>query len=125
MSYTHPNYIKASNITLASILIGAVAIFFNHNKLISTHNIGAAIFMLIMLLLLAFLIRMGYAWMKYFLLVITLLGTLAVLKHVPDLINNTLAGIVEIIQTLLQIWIVILLFQVPKQTITDNRSESQ
>ena len=123
MSNIHPNYIKASNITLVSILIGLVNLFLIRDKLINTQAIGSVIFTFIVLLLLAFLIRHGYAWMKYVLLIFTLLGAFAIPIYISDLLNNTLLGILETTQTILQIWVVVILFKIPKIIIPDSQPD--
>ena len=75
---------------------------------------------------LGFLVRQGYDWVKYLLLVLTIIGLLGMLMIISSLVQNPIGGLISIIQTVLQGWSMILLFKIPKVTnekITDQRTE--
>lgn len=61
-----------------------------------------------------YLISKGTKSMKYVCLVILILGVLIFPFLLSNLINQPLIGLINIIQTILQIWSLILLFKIPK-----------
>lgn len=64
---------------------------------------------------LAFAIRHGFYWIKYLLLAIMLFGLIGIPFMIKNLGENFAMGIINIIQTVFQVWALILLFKIPKE----------
>lgn len=115
MPAVHPNYIKASNLTLVTLILGIINIFLGNTPLNNIQTIATLIFTIGFTIVLAYFIRQGYPWMKIVLLVLSITGTLIIipiwLRMVKD---EPIVFIINIIQTAIQIWVIILLFKIPK-----------
>ena len=61
-----------------------------------------------------YLVSKGTEWIKYVLLVILILGLLGFPIVIANLKNEPVVGIINIVQTILQIWALVLLFKIPK-----------
>jgi hypothetical protein len=84
MTSVHPNYIKASNLTLLYLPLGIIVGFFSSKiPLTSPKSIAVLLLMIIFGLGQAYLIRQGYSWIKFFLLFFLFT---AFLKSIPGLI---------------------------------------
>jgi hypothetical protein len=109
-----PNFKKASNLIFGTVGLGLINLFLLRDDLSYGKNLFVVVFIQIIIAGLGYLVRRGYRWIKYLLLVLTVLG----LTDVPSIINNlTQKPIIEIIniaQIIMQIWAVVLLFKVPK-----------
>ncbi len=114
----HSNFIKSSNLIFATVGLGIVNFFFSHILLNGT-NIVTAIFTLLFISGLGLLVRRGFAWVKYLLLVLTIVGLILIMFIPNDPTQNTIVIIVNIAQTVIQVWATVLLFRVPK--IIDNK----
>jgi membrane-bound ClpP family serine protease len=112
----HENFIKSSNLIFITAGLGLINFFFASDLLSNGFNITVAVFSIAFIIGIGFLVRQGYNWMKIFLLVITLLGLVGIPFTLKNLTEKPVVGIINIIQTILQIWAVVLLFKVPKQT---------
>ncbi len=112
----HENYIKSSNLIFITAGLGLINFFFASDLLSNGFNITVAVFTIAFIIGIGFLVRQGYNWVKIFLLVITLLGLIGIPFTLQNLTEKPVVGIINIIQTILQIWAVVLLFKVPKQT---------
>ncbi len=121
--HIHPNYIKSSNLIFVTVGLGLINFFFSSDLLNTGQNIAIAILTLIIIAGIGLLVRQGKAWVKYLLLVLTILGLIGI----PSIINNIalrpVVGFVNIAQTIMQIWAIVLLFMVPKNT--DNKTNDQ
>lgn len=114
MSNVHPNYIKSSNLILSIILIGCINFFLPGNSFSDGRSIATIIFIFTAIGILAYLVRQGLSWVKYLLLVLSIIGTIPSL--ILALSGNTIVGILNITQGILQIWAIVLLFKIPKST---------
>jgi len=110
----HPNFIKASNLMFVSAIFGIVNLFLIPNTFASAKNTTIAVTTLLILAIISYIVRLGKNWMKYLLLVLMILGLLG-MPFITILRSNLLLGLINIIQTVLQFWALILLFKVPKQ----------
>lgn len=61
-----------------------------------------------------YLVSKGTEWIKYILLIILILGLLGFPFIIASIKNEPVIGIINIVQTILQIWALILLFKIPK-----------
>lgn len=110
----HPYHTKAANLIYLS---GALAIA---NIIWTYESLTSAMAVFIVLITLSFIFGMGYLagkgtdWVKYVLLVILGLGLFALPIMLMTLRSNPVLGVINITQTALQIWAVIVLFKVPK-----------
>ncbi|MCQ6957946.1 hypothetical protein [Mucilaginibacter aquariorum] len=114
MATVHPNYIKSSNIIILSILVGLLNLAFSQTPLNTPQSIGAFLTTILFLAAIAFLVRKGLSWMKYVLLVLSIIGVAGLVMIIlkKPVFNGVL--VVNIVQTLLQLWALIILFTIPK-----------
>jgi uncharacterized membrane protein len=110
----HQNYIKSSNLAFISAALGIINIFLSPDVFNGPGNIMIGIFSILFVVVIGILIRQGYDWVKFVLLVLLLFGLLGIKIVIEALAENPLVGFINIIQTILQIWSVVLLFQIPK-----------
>jgi glucan phosphoethanolaminetransferase (alkaline phosphatase superfamily) len=126
MATVHPNYIKSSNIIILSILIDLLNLAFSQTPLNTPQFIGAFLMTILFLAAIAFLVRKGLSWMKYVLLVLSIIGIvgLAMIILKNPVFNGVL--VVNIVQTLLQLWALIILFTIPKSagTVAGKKNNS-
>ena len=109
----HPNYIKSSNLMFLSTAIALISYlllpdYFTSTKIIIGTSIG-----LLVCVGLAFLVRQGIDWVKYLLLVLFVLGCIGLPFILLRIIENPISGSISIVQTIIQLWAVVLLFKVP------------
>lgn len=115
----HSNFIKSSNLIFATVGMGIINFFFSGVTLSNGANIVTAIFTLLFICGVGIIVRQGYAWVKYLLLVLTTLGLILIAFIPGNPTQNSVVTVVNIAQTVLQVWATILLFRVPK--ITESR----
>lgn len=109
--YVHPDYKKAANIWYISVSLGLINFF-----IIDPRGIFSGILTLLILFGLGYSISKGYDWMKYLLLVIMIIGLLIILLTFSFYTSHPVVIIINILQTILQIWVLIILFRIPKVT---------
>ena len=112
----HSNFIKSSNLIFVTVGLGITNFFFSKETLSGGTNIAIAIITLSMILGLGILVRQGFNWIKYLLLVITILGLFGISTILIDFSQNPIVGIVNLVQTVLEIWATVILFLIPKTT---------
>lgn len=120
----HSNFIKSSNLIFATVGLGIINFFFPGDILSNGANIATAIFTLLFICGLAILVRQGYAWVKYLLLVLIILGIVAIALIPSNPTQNSVVTIVNIAQTVLQVWATVILFLIPK-TAENTLAEKQ
>lgn len=103
----NPNYSKAANIWYISVSLGLINIIF-----INSNGIFQGIFTLLLLFGLGYLISKEYDWMKYLLLGMFILGLLIMLFTFSFYESHPVVIIINIIQTILQVWVLVILFQI-------------
>ncbi|PRD57067.1 hypothetical protein [Sphingobacterium gobiense] len=113
----HENYIKASNLFLVSVGLGLINIFLAPEITAEGSTIAVSIFTLGFLLIIGLLIRKGFDWMKYVLLVFMIIGVLAIPLLLQNIMYQPVVGIINLIQTALQVVTLVILFKIP-----DNHS---
>ena len=112
----HRNYIKSSNLIFGTVGLGLINFFFSSDVLNTGQNIAIAILTLIIIAGIGFLVRQGKAWVKYLLLVFTILGLIGIPFIINNITQKPVVGLINIAQTIMQIWAMVLLFMVPKKT---------
>lgn len=110
----HQNFIKSSNLIFITAGLGLINFFFARDLLSNGLNITIAVFTIAFIIGIGFLVRQGYNWVKIFLLIITILGLIGIPVTLKNLTEKPVVGIINVVQTILQIWSVVLLFKVPK-----------
>lgn len=109
----HPNYIKSSNLFIIAASLGIINLFLHPFFLTST-EIAIGLFTIVFLIGVGMLIREGFTWMKYVCLVMFVLGGLLSIPTMIKTFTTTPAvGIINLIQTALQAWSLVLLFKIP------------
>ena len=110
----HPNYIKASNLIFGSAAIGLINLFFLSEILNDAKSIIAAIFSFLFVIGIGYLMRIGKDWIKYPFLIFLILGLIIMLFILPQLLINPITFVINIAQTIMQIFATYLLFKIPK-----------
>ena len=116
----HENFIKSSNLIYISAALGLVNSFLTKGDIVSTRLISSAILTLLFVGGLGYIVRQGYAWIKYLLLVLMIFGLIGIVGLIiTNLEKQPLITTVNIIQTILQTWATVLLFIIPRKTVED------
>ncbi len=111
----HPNYIKSSNLIFASAGLGIINFLILPNMQNSVLGIVTIIIVCSFIVGLGFLVRSGKEWVKYLLLALSIIGLVFGFPEMLNMIKiNIIAFIINIIQTVFQIWATVLLFKVHK-----------
>lgn len=114
--YLHPNHTKAANIMYLTGVLGIASMVWTYDS-----SQPAVLYIGIAVAIFAFIFGMGYLagkgteWVKYVLLATFLLGLIGFRTIYTNLLSDPVLGVLNIIQTILQVWTLILLFKVPKQ----------
>lgn len=112
----HPNFIKASNFMFGSVILGIFNLFLVPEIFTDGRAIVVATSTLLFLAFVSYATRLGKYWTKVLLLFLMIVGLLAMPTILSNLKSNTLLGISNLIQTVLQLSALIFLFQVPKKS---------
>ena len=116
----HENFIKSSNLIFISAALGLINLFLTKGELGSTKLIVSAILTLLFVGGLGYIVRQGFEWIKYLLLVLMIFGLIGIVGIIiMNLEKQPLTTTVNIIQTILQTWATVLLFIIPKKSVED------
>ncbi|WP_373748045.1 hypothetical protein [Kaistella sp.] len=110
----HKNHKKSADLIYLSGALGIVNLIWSYETLDDGMNIFIALVSLALLFGIGYLVSKGTEWVKYLLLVILSLGLLGFPFLIANLKNEPFVGIINIVQTVLQIWALVLLFKIPK-----------
>ncbi|GAA5088916.1 hypothetical protein GCM10023210_13070 [Chryseobacterium ginsengisoli] len=110
----HPNYKKSSEILYISVFLGIGNLIWKYDTLDSRLKIFISLIVLAFGFALAYYTSKGIEWFKYVLLVLFGFGLLSIPFIISDIKNDPVIGIINIIQTVLQVWALVLLFKIPK-----------
>ena len=119
----HPNYIKSSNLIFGTVGLGLINFFFARELLNTAQNIATAILTLVIIVGLGYLVRQGKDWVKYVLLVFMVFGLISIPFIINNIVQMPIVGLINIAQTIMQLWATVLLFKVPK--IVDDKTDSE
>lgn len=111
----HPNYIKSSNLVFLSVALGIINISLIQGIFVSPEELIVAIITLLLIAGLALVIRKGINWIKYLFLGMIVFGLFGIPFMIQNLGQNPTVGIINIIQTVFQVWALVLLFKIPKE----------
>lgn len=120
----HPNFIKSSNLIFGTVVLGIINMFFSSDILNNGKNIAVAVITLMLIAGLGLLVRQGKNWVKYLLLVLTVVGVIGIPIFINNIIEKPVVGIINFVQTIMQVWATVLLFKVPKRTTSDFINEN-
>ena len=110
----HPNHKKAANLIYLSAVLGIINAILSSETFNNSFDIIVAIITFGIIIGIGYLVSKGNDWIKYILLVFMIIGLFAIPIVIMNIINNPIIGIINIIQTALQIFAVVLLFKIPK-----------
>ena len=112
----HPNYIKSSYLIFSTVGLGLISLLFSSVLLNTGQNITISMLTLLNVTLISFLVSQGKVWVKYLLVVLAVVGLLGILSIINNFSSKPVIGIINIADVIIQIWAIILLFTVPKNT---------
>jgi hypothetical protein len=116
----HQNFIKSSNLIFGTVGLGLINFLFVSELLTNTQNIITAILTLMIIAGIGYLVRKGRNWIKFVLLVFMILGLIGVPFTINNIVQRPVVGLINIAQTIMQLWATVLLFKVPK--IVDDKT---
>ncbi len=114
----HTNFIKSSNLIFITFGLGLINLFMTRSELVTGTHKAIAITTMLFVLGLGYLVRQGFGWVKYLLLVLTILGLISIPVTIVSLGQRPIVGLINVAQTVLQVWAMIILFKIPKTTDT-------
>jgi hypothetical protein len=120
----HQNYIKSSNLIFGTVGLGLINLLFSTDFLNSKQNIVTVILTLLIIVGIGFLVRQGKDWVKYLLLVFTLGGLIGIPFIIKNITLRPIVGLINILQTIMQIGAMLLLFKVPTES-DDESNEAK
>jgi len=109
----HPNYKKSAELIYLSAALGIGNLICKYETLDGI-KICIALVSLAFVSGIGYLVSKGYDWIKFVLLVLLSLGLISIFFIIANLTNDLIVGIINIVQTVLQIWALVLLFKIPK-----------
>jgi hypothetical protein len=110
----HPNHKKAANVIYLSAGLGIINAILSPEAFYNSFSIIVASLTLGIIIGIGYLVSKGNDWIKYVLLVLMIIGLIGIPFLIMNIVNNPIVGVINIIQTALQIYAIILLFKVPK-----------
>ena len=116
----HKNYKKASNLIIATLLLDPLEFFFSKYLGMTKDEVVFEVLGLVFIALTAYACRRGLVWVKYILLILTLLGIGAIIMSVNAAAVSTAPLLITCIQVIVMAWALVLLFQIPATTDQDS-----
>lgn len=116
----HENFIKSSNLIFITFGLGLINLFMTTSELVTGTHKAIAITTMLFILGLGYLVRQGFGWVKYLPLVLTILGLISIPVTIMNLGQRPIVGLINVAQTVLQVWAMIILFKIPKTTDTKH-----
>lgn len=110
----HANHKNSAELMYISGALGIGNIIWKYETLDSGFKIFIAVISIAFVFGIGYFISKGIEWIKYALLVILLLGLVGIPFFIANFKNEPVVGIINIVQTFLQVWALILLFKIPK-----------
>lgn len=110
----HPNHKKAANLIYASAALSIVNIIISPYVNFSFLNIFFSLIIVGMIFGIGYIVSKGSNGVKYIIFAMMIIGLMYIPLMMSNIIQNPVVGTINIMQTALQIWALILLFQIPK-----------
>lgn len=116
----HPNYIKASNLILITLVLSVISSFFTPNTGIVTPllKIGVVVLGIIINGLIAYFIRRGSETVKYILLILLLFGLAGIPMMIAVFKTKPVSCVISLLLMAIQVWVIVILFNIPKRNNT-------
>lgn len=111
----HPNYKRSAELIYLTGALGIGNLIWHYETLDSGIKIFIALVSLAFMFGIGYLISRGNEWIQYVLLVLFALGLIGIIFIIANLAKDPVTGVINIVQTLLQIWALVLLFKVPNK----------
>jgi len=112
----HKNYQKASNLIIAALLLDPIEFFISKYLGATKDEVVFEVLGLLFIAFTAYVIRRGVTWVKYILLILTLLGTAAIILSVRASAVSIAPLLITVLQVIAMAWALVLLFQIPPPT---------
>ncbi|MBA5791984.1 hypothetical protein H1R17_03645 [Flavobacterium sp. xlx-214] len=109
----HPNHTKAAQLMYISAALGIINMILSPDILSNFFGIFIAFLVLAIIVAMGYLVSKGYDWMKYVLLIFMIFGLITLPIMIINITQNPIITVVNIIQTILQIYALMLLFKIP------------
>jgi len=110
----HPNHKKSADLIYLSGALGIGNLIWKSDTLDSGIKIFIAVISVAFVFGIGYYASKGFEWIKYVLVIILGLGMLGLPFIIINLKSDPVLGIINIIQTILQVWSLVLLFQIPQ-----------
>ena len=110
----HPNYKKSADLIYISGALGIGNLIWTYETLDSGMKIFIALFSIAFVFGIGYFISKGIEWVRYFFFIILVSGLFGFPYIIANLKSEPVLGIINIVQTVLQIWALVLLFKIPK-----------
>jgi hypothetical protein len=110
----HPNHKKSADLLYLSGALGIGNLIWKSDTLDNGIKIFIAVISVAFVFGIGYYVSKGLEWIKYILVIILGLGMLGLPFIIINLKNDPVLGIINIIQTILQVWSLVLLFQIPQ-----------
>ncbi|MDP9957742.1 hypothetical protein J2X97_003414 [Epilithonimonas hungarica] len=117
----HPNHKKSADLVYISGTLGIGNLIWSYETLDSGMKMFIAFFTIAFVFGIGYFISKGTEWVKYFFLIILIFGLLGFPYIIANLKNEPVIGIINIVQTILQIWALVLLFKIAKPEKLDEK----
>ncbi|MDB5257975.1 MAG: hypothetical protein JWM14_2670 [Chitinophagaceae bacterium] len=115
----HKYYKAASNLILVTLVLDPVEFFFSKYLGATKDEVVFEVLGLLFIALTAYTIRRGVSWVKYILLILTLLGIAAIILSIKAAAVSTVTVLITGAQVILMAWALVLLFKIPAPTDQD------
>ena len=110
----HPNHEKAANAIYLSVALGLINVFLRPETFNNATSIIIAIFTFAIIARIGYLVSQGNDWIKYVWLVFMIFGVISIPFIIMKILNNSIVGYINLIQTILEIYALVILFKIPK-----------
>lgn len=109
----HPNHTKAAQLIYISAALGIINMILSPDILSNFFGIVIAFLVLAIIVAMGYLVSKGYDWMKYVLLIFMVFGLISLPIMLINITQNPIILVANVIQTILQIYALVLLFKIP------------
>lgn len=113
----HENYKRASNLIIATLILDPIEFFYSKYLGMTQDEVVFEGLGILFIALTAYAIRKGVSWVKYILLIFTLLGILAIVMSMGN--TTVVSASITVLQVMLMAWALVLLFRIPGPTDQD------
>lgn len=116
----HPNYKKAADLIYLSAALGVINEVLSSAIFNNSFEIGSAVLSLGIIIGIGYSVSKGNDWIKYVLLALMILGLISIRYIILNIAINPVVSIINLIQTVLQIYSIVLLFKIPTSKKNNN-----